>query len=277
MVPLSVGTQTGGSVIRPAAYCGIDAIKPSFGIVNRAGVKVISDSVDTVGFFSRNLDDLALILGVASRNRPLVELAFKGMGPSAKNIRLAFYRSPKWTAASAEMQRIYRAVQDAATIGGEATEVDLSDALEGLDVASDTITEFETWQSLGFERLHHRDGCSDQLVEVLKRGEAHTFDDYIAAQKKLATARIFFDSFFSGVECLVAFSAPGEAPFGLADTGPSTFNKAWSALHVPCVNVPAGLGSNGLPLGLQVISARYRDEVALMGAQKLQSLLRECI
>src|SRR6185437_13960576 len=151
-----------------------------------------SDSVDTVGFFSRCLEDLALVLGTVSRNRTLVQLAFKGMGSSAKNIRLAFYRSPQWAAASAEMQRIYRSVQDIAVTGGEAVEVDLSGAIEGLDIASDIVTEFETWQSLGFERLHHGDGCSDQLVEVLKRGEAHKFDDYIAAQKKLEAARRLF-------------------------------------------------------------------------------------
>lgn len=275
MIPLSVGTQTGGSVIRPAAYCGVNAIKPSFGIVNRAGVKPNSDSVDTVGFFSRCLDDLALILGAVSRNRALVQLAIKGLEPSAKDIRLAFCRSPQWDRASEELQNVFCSVQDAAIAAGEAVEVDLTGVLEGLDLASDIITEFETWQSLGFERLHYGEQCSDQLVEVLKRGEAHKFDDYVTARKKVEAGRSLFDDLFGEFDCLVTLSAPGEAPFGLADTGPSTFNKVWSALHVPCVNVPAGRGLHGLPFGLQVISARYRDDTALIGACKLQSLLRQ--
>jgi Asp-tRNA(Asn)/Glu-tRNA(Gln) amidotransferase A subunit family amidase len=275
MVPVSLGTQTGGSIIRPAAYCGIAALKPSFGIVNRAGVKTISDSVDTVGFFSRCLEDLALTLGSASRNRALVQLAFRGFEPIAKDIRFAFYRSPHWDQVTGDLQNVFCSVHDAAAAGGDAVEVELPSAFRGLDSASDIVTEFETFQSLGFERLNYSNRCSGQLVEVMKRGEGYSFEDYVTAQKQISVARSLFDSIFNECDCLVTPSAPGEAPFGLADTGPSIFNKTWTALHVPCLNVPAGHGSNGMPFGLQVISRRYRDDVALMGAHKLQSLLTE--
>ena len=273
MIPLSVGTQTGGSVIRPAAYCGVYAIKPTFGIVNRAGVKIISDSVDTVGFFARCLEDLALILGAVSRNQSLVQLAIKGIEP-ATGIRLAFCESPQAASAGEEMRVFFRHVQAAAVSNNDAVEVNLGRALEGVNAASDIITEFETWQSLGFERLRHIEHCSIELIEVLKRGEGHTFDDYVEAQRKVEASRFLLDGILAKFDCLVTLSAPGVAPFGLADTGPSTFNKAWTALHVPCVNVPAGFGPNGLPFGLQVISARYRDDIALMGSHKLQTVLR---
>lgn len=110
---------------------------------------------------------------------------------------------------------------------------------------------------------------------MFQRGHSHTFEHYVAARKHIEAARHHLDRFFDGFDCLVTPSAPGEAPIGLSDTGPSTFNKIWTVLHVPCVNVPAGRGSNGLPFGLQVISARYRDEVALAGATQLRAVLGE--
>jgi len=275
MVPLTVGTQTGGSVIRPAAYCGVCAIKPSFGVVNRAGVKSNSDSVDTVGFFSRSLDDLAMILGAISRNQSLTQLAFNGLGSATKGIRLAFCKTAQWDSAGKEMREFFLSVQKTVVAGGNAISVEFGSDFERLDVACDIITEFETWQSLGFERLGHAQQCSDQLIEVFRRGESHTFESYVNARKKVEIARLLFDKLFSEFDCIVTLSAPDEAPFGLDDTGPSTFNKIWTALHVPCVNVPAGHGPNGLPFGLQVISARYRDTAALIGAHELSSLLGE--
>jgi Asp-tRNA(Asn)/Glu-tRNA(Gln) amidotransferase A subunit family amidase len=133
MVPIALGTQTGGSVIRPAAYCGINAIKPTFGTVNRTGVKIISDSADTIGFFSRALDDLALILGAVSRNQSLVRLAFTGLNSMCDQVQLAFCRSPQWNAASSAMQACFLQAQHAAAKAQKTLTVDIDAEFVGLN------------------------------------------------------------------------------------------------------------------------------------------------
>jgi Asp-tRNA(Asn)/Glu-tRNA(Gln) amidotransferase A subunit family amidase len=275
MVSLALGTQTGGSLIRPAAYCGIYGIKPSFGIVNRVGVKLLSDSADTIGFYARSPADLALVLGAVSGNSALVRAAFGAVESANSAVRLAFCRTPQWTMAGSAMQQRYAAVEEATLARADCTTVELGQSFAGLDVAADIVTEFETWRSLAHERLHHAEGCTTDLLDVLELGRDHTFEQYVSAQKQIETARLRFDSLFSDFDCIITPSAPDEAPLGLNDTGPSTFNKVWSMLHVPCVNVPVGNGPGGLPLGFQVIAARYKDNVALAGAQKLRTVLDE--
>jgi Asp-tRNA(Asn)/Glu-tRNA(Gln) amidotransferase A subunit family amidase len=273
MVPLALGTQTGGSVIRPAAYCGINAIKPTFGLINRVGIKKVSDSADTIGFFARSIADLALSLGAVTRNSALVSLAFQGMRLPSVGVRLAFCTTPQWSAASPAMQQCFGRAEQAASKQEKVRRIELGQEFAGLDAAADTITEFETWQSLAHERLYHEKDCTAELFEVLDRGKGLSFDDYVNASKRLEVARQSFDTLFNEFDCIITPSAPDEAPVGLHNTGPSTFNKMWTLLHVPCVNVPAGKGSARLPLGLQVIAPRYRDGIALLGAEKLDAIL----
>lgn len=273
MVPLALGTQTGGSVIRPAAYCGVNAIKPTFGLVNRVGIKMVSDSADTIGFFARSISDLALALGTVSRNRTLVQAAFSGLDVPAADVRLAFCQTFHWAAAKPAMQQCFAAAQHAVSKHQRVQTVDLGQSFVDLNEASDLVTEFETWQSFSHERRHHEGDCSAALLEVLERGRCHTFESYVLAKKRFEAARVHFDNIFDDFDCIITPSAPAEAPRDLKDTGPSTFNKMWTMLHVPCVNVPAGNGSYGLPLGLQVIAPRYRDKVALLGAHKLRKML----
>jgi Asp-tRNA(Asn)/Glu-tRNA(Gln) amidotransferase A subunit family amidase len=171
------------------------------------------------------------------------------------------------------MQQCFAAAREAVAKHEKSTLVDLGRDFVGLNEAADLVTEFETWQSLGHERLYHRENCSAAILEVLERGRRHTFESYVVAKKRFEAARLRFDGLFGEFDCIVTPSAPDEAPRGLHDTGPSTFNKMWTMLHVPCVNVPAGRGLSGLPLGLQVIAPRHRDDVALLGAEKLRAIL----
>jgi Asp-tRNA(Asn)/Glu-tRNA(Gln) amidotransferase A subunit family amidase len=274
MVPLATGTQTGGSVIRPAAYCGVYAIKPTFGIVNRIGVKLVSESIDTIGFFSRGIEDLALILGAATRNDAMSRLAFGELKARAGTVRLAFCRSPQWSEATPEMQKFFVSVEEYMMRTGAGSAITVPDILDGLDQVSDLIIEFEAFDSLSAERLWHAEKCSPHAHKVFANGGTHTFKQYVDAQKRSESARVTIDRLLSEVDCLITLSAPGEAPQGLESTGPPTFNKVWTLLHVPSVNVPAGRGPSGLPFGLQVVAARHKDDIALAGAEKLRSVLQ---
>jgi Asp-tRNA(Asn)/Glu-tRNA(Gln) amidotransferase A subunit family amidase len=151
----------------------------------------------------------------------------------------------------------------------------LTDELAGLDRLSDVITEFESCRSLGFERTHHRDRCSQPLRDLFDRGLRHSFETALDARRKAEATRLRFDTLFEGFDCLVTPSTPGEALAGLGDTGSAIFNKIWNLLHMPAVNVPAGRAANGLPFGLQVVAPRYRDGLALAGAERLRQALAE--
>jgi amidase len=271
--PLAVGTQTAGSVIRPAAYCGVAALKPTFGVVSRAGVKQLSDSLDTVGFFARHVRDLALITGAVTRNGHLLEFALAPRSGAASEPRLAFCRSPQWISAEEHMQQFFDTLGRAANREFGIPTFELPPMFNGLEVATDLIIEAEAWQGFSYERSTHWDKCSPQLQELLTNGSQHSAQSIIEAQRHAELARIAFDALLHDVDCLVTPSAPGEAPRGLQDTGPATFNKIWTLLHVPAVSVPAGTGPNGLPYGLQVIARRNKDHVALAGAEVLCSML----
>jgi Asp-tRNA(Asn)/Glu-tRNA(Gln) amidotransferase A subunit family amidase len=119
----------------------------------------------------------------------------------------------------------------------------------------------------------HWTSCSPQLQELLTNGSRHSRVSVVRAQRHAELARLAFDALLDDIDCLVTPSAPGEAPLGLHDTGPATFNKLWTLLHVPAVTIPAGIGPSGLPYGLQVVAKRYKDDVALAGAGALCSML----
>jgi amidase len=272
MVPLATGTQTGGSIIRPAAYCGVYAIKPTFGIVSRIGVKTVSENLDTVGFFSRSVEDLALVLGATTRNLSMAQSALGEARPETTKIRLAFCRSPHWDAASDEMKALFLSVEDYVRKREPAPAVDLPN---GLDEAVELIIQFEAMDNLSNERIRNLDKCSSHALQTFSAGQKRTFEGYVDAMRTAERARIQMDKTLSEIDCLITLSAPGEAPAGLDNTGPATFNKIWTLLHTPCINVPAGRSSTGLPLGLQVVAARYRDDLALGGAKKLRVLLQD--
>lgn len=273
MAPLAVGTQTAGSVIRPAAYCGVAAIKPTYGLVSRVGIKQLSDSLDTVGFFARHVRDLALITGAVTRNATLIDFAFALGTSTTLKPRLAFCRSPQWASAEEPMRAFFVALTEAANRKFGTPSFELPPMFAGLDTAADLIIEAEAWQNFSYERSVHWDKCSPQLQQLVTSGRNHSARSVISAQRQAELARVAFDALLDDVDCLITPSAPGEAPRGLGDTGPAILNKLWTILYVPAVTVPAGTGPNGLPFGLQVIAKRHKDHLALAGAEELCSML----
>ncbi|WP_431284380.1 amidase [Humitalea sp. 24SJ18S-53] len=269
-VPLALGTQTSGSMIRPAAYCGVVGYKPSFGEVSRVGVFQQSGTLDTVGLCARSLEDVQRLRAVVSR------IPYVPVGASATAPRIALCRTPEWAEASpAAQQALTEAAARLAAAGATVTDLELPAALfGGWPDAHRRIANFEGARNFGFERHRHRALISKALGEGrIRDGETTPLDAYIAAQRAAEAMRAWADEALDAVDVVLTLSAAGEAPVGLAATGSATFNSLWTLLYTPCLTLPHGAGPTGLPLGLQLVSARYEDERLFAAAGWVQSAL----
>ena len=260
MAPLAFGTQTAGSVIRPGAYCGCVAYKPSFGLINRAGVKTLADSLDTIGVFARSVADAAFFVGVLAE-RP----ALRQLDTPQPPLRFGLYRTPMWDEAEPATAAALDAARAALERAGAAVaELAIAQEHEGLTEAQDTIMGFEMVRALAHERIEHSAELSPRLAQQLDAGMAIGADVYDAALARAAAARAALDGFFARCDAVLVPAAPGEAPAGLGNTGNPIFNRMWTLLGVPCVTLPARWADNGLPTGVQLVG-RLRDDARLMG------------
>ena len=258
-VPLAFGTQTGGSVIRPAAYCGVVGYKPTFGDFSRVGIKMQCHSVDTLGLMARTLDDIALFRAAVLKLPPV------RIDREIGRPRIGVCRSPVWDKAEPETKAL---IEETATRLSDkgASVIDVSFAAPFADIIDDhaAITGFESVRNYADERLRNPDKVSDELMSgPMKRGLAVSFERYVAAQRKATAFKAHVDSLFDKVDLLLTPSAPGEAPKGLAATGDPVFNSIWTLAGTPCVTLPAGTGPNGLPLGVQLVGLRHDDDRVL--------------
>ena len=261
MVPLAFGTQTAGSVIRPGAYCGCVAYKPSFGLIARAGVKPLADSLDTVGVFARTVEDAAFFAGVLAEHSALRHLATALTPP-----RFGLYRTPMWDQAEPTTAAALDVARSAlAKAGATVTELAIAPEHEGLGETQNTIMRFEMVRALAYERIEHSAELSPRLAQMMDEGMAIGFDKYDHALAHAAAARAGLVDFFGECDAILAPAAPGEAPAGLGSTGDPIFNRMWTLLGVPCVTVPARWAENGLPTGVQLVG-RPRDDARLMTA-----------
>ena len=268
MVPIALGSQTGGSVIRPAAYCGVVGFKPSFRLMPTIGMKCFSWSLDTVGLFAAGVADAAFAAALISGR----DLRIDGTEPTAP--RIALVRSQSWPEASASMQEaIARAAHAAEAAGAKVTEVELPLILETATQAHGTIQDHEAYRALADEIDHHRDRLSPILREHLDKAAAITPAAYDDARRLARQARRALVDFMEGIDVLLTPSAPGAAPHGLGSTGKPTFNRLWTLLGTPCINVPGLFDSAGLPLGVQIVGRFARDRLALEAAAFLQRAL----
>jgi amidase len=252
-VPLAFGTQTGGSVIRPAAYCGVIGYKPTFGDFSRVGIKMQCHSVDTLGLMARTLDDIALFRGAVLALPPV---------PIVRDIaapRVGFCRTPIWREATADTQALLERV--AAKLG--AREVAFTPAFNDILDDHGAITGWESARNYADERLRNPDKVSAELMAILKRGVDVPLDRYVAAQRKTVAFKAFIDSLFDSYDVLICPSAPGEAPEGREFTGDPRFNSIWTLAGTPCVTLPLATGDKGLPLGVQLVGLRHADDKLL--------------
>ena len=262
MVPLAVGTQTGGSMIRPAAFCGVVGLKPSFGSINRTGVKPVSDSLDTLGIFANTVEDAALALTLLSGRRT-PDFAAKVSVP-----RIGFVRTSRWKDADdATHAALEAAASRLSAAGADVKDAALPPAAEALFDAQGLIMNFEAARALAWEQAHHRDAISAALRKRLDEGWAVSREQYDGALRTARDAQLQFADLMRGFDLLLTPSAKGEAPQGLASTGDALFNRVWTMLGVPCITLPWGRGPNRLPLGAQFVSSFGEDNALLARAQ----------
>jgi amidase len=262
-VTLATGSQTAGSTIRPAAYCGVYAYKPSLGLISLAGVKHLSETFDTMGLFARSLDDLALfrdtLLGL-EKPQPRRTLP--------RPPKIAFCRTPYWKRTDRATQRLLTGTaRTLAKAGAKVADVELPDDFGGAEEIVWGIIFFEMARILAPEWREHRDNLSPWAAETIATGRKTSVERYLELLREVERLRGVARAAFEGFDAVLTPAAPGEAPAGLANTGPPTFQVIWHLLNMPAINLPAFRGAKGLPIGAQVVG-HFRDDDRLFAAAR---------
>lgn len=269
LVPLALGSQTGGSTIRPASYCGITGFKPSFGVLPTAGMKCFAWSLDTVGLFARTVAEVSDFARAASGQR-IMAPASRSPADWTVGIPDAY----PWGECSASAQRaIARAAQVLQGAGVRVVSCALPPWVGDAFVAHDTVQGWEAARALTLEMDTSLDRLSPLLRQYLLACRQIGDQAYARSQAASRKARMGCRGWLPGIDVLLTPSAPDEPPVGYASTGPSTFNRAWTLLGTPCLNVPGALGVNDRPMGLQLIAPTGNDSECLAAGQLLERLL----
>ncbi|MEH2626526.1 Asp-tRNA(Asn)/Glu-tRNA(Gln) amidotransferase A subunit family amidase [Bradyrhizobium sp. AZCC 1719] len=268
MIPLALGTQTGGSVIRPASFCGVAAIKPSYHVLPTVGVKCYSWTLDTVGLFAAGVDDLARGLS-AMTGRPELLLPPTISTPRIGVVIQDFAGAPE-ASGEAALRIAKRAVEKA---GAPVRALDLPKIVAEAWLAQPVVQEFEAHRALAWEYREHYAEMAPLLRAKLDGSRDTTPAAYDAAIRIADRARQALEKVFDEVDVLLTFSAPGAAPRGLASTGDARYNRLWTLMGVPCVNVPAFVAGVNLPVGVQVIARYGADAQALAAARFVEDAL----
>ena len=255
-------------MLRPAAYCGIAGFKPSHGLIHRAGMKVMSESLDTIGVFGRGAADCALFAGV------LTNQDFSAIAETAPRVALCF--GPAEDRLSPETRAL---LEDTAArlsaAGARVTALALPEAVRAVHEIHATVMHGETLQALAWERAHHRDRISEVLNERLDWAETMSAATLAQGRATFATGRAAFAGLMSDHDILLTASAPGEAPEGLHSTGEPACNALWTALHGPCISLDAARGPAGMPLGIQLVAPFGQDAALLGWAQWVERVIQK--
>jgi Asp-tRNA(Asn)/Glu-tRNA(Gln) amidotransferase A subunit family amidase len=275
MVPLALGSQTGGSVIRPASYCGVYALKPTHGLIPRTGMFQLSRSLDHVGIFARTIDDLALLLetvaGYDERDpdsRPRARVPYRAIAAEEPPLppTFAFVKTPRWSQVAPDAQEAFGELVE--VLGDRAEEIDLFEG-EAIDWAR-TITDAEVAINLAREWETGRDRLSPSLRTRIERGREVLARDYLQARAQVPGLIAGYTELFEQrYDAILTPASPGTAPKGLESTGDPMFNSVWTLCGMPAVTVPLMRGANGLPLGVQLVGPRHGDARLLRTARWL--------
>jgi Asp-tRNA(Asn)/Glu-tRNA(Gln) amidotransferase A subunit family amidase len=264
MVPLALGTQTGGSILRPASYCGVVGYKPTYGLISCVGVKIAAASLDTVGFLSRTVEDLELAARVLTHAREVTWLAH------GTHLRIGLCRTRAWgRAAESTRSALLDAATRLASHGHEVREVELPAPFSELSTTREIINDYERARALAGEWQTKGELISAGLAESIRRGLSMPAERYIWALRQVERCRQLLTEVFTGLDVLLAPTVDDEAPLGLTHTGDHTFQSIWTQLQTPNITLPTHRGLTGLPVGIQLIARTYEDTQLLAIARLL--------
>lgn len=270
MVPLAIGSQTNGSVIRPASYCGVFGFKPSHGLISRFGVLTQSPPLDHVGVFARTVEDLALICetlaGFDARDRDtrleapprLLEVTRQDW-PLAPD--LALVKSPVWDQADDDLKAAFAELAE--TLGPRLTDVDLPEAFKVAHGLHGLIMSVDLARSFAAEYARGPDHLSARLREIIEDGRRALAIDYAGALDLVPALRASLDPLFSRYDMIVTPATTGQAPRGLESTGSPAFCTIWTLLGLPAVTLPLLTGADGMPMGVQLVG-RFGDDARVL-------------
>lgn len=270
MVPLAFGSQTAGSLIRPASYCGVWALKPTHGVFSLAGVKGMAQSLDTLGWFARSVEDLGLLRAALLRD----PTQLTGVPTGDPSPRIGLCRTPDWGSCEPESKRALDfAAQTLRRAGAQVFDLALPVEFSRLTEAQRTVQAFEAARSLSVERTGHRERLSASMRALLDQGSACPSDTYVEALRLAIACRGRLSDLFRSCDAVLAPSAPGHAPRGLGATGDPVFSRMWTLLQVPCLNVPVSRDGESMPVGVQLIGNTLHDRQLLQLGQWVEQRL----
>lgn len=267
MVPIAFGNQTAGSLIRPAAYCGVCALKPTFGTVDLSGILALENTFDTLGYMARSFDDIAAFYGIV---RGVALPPVPDTMPRPPRIGVLTNFNTDVTEAPSR-DAVARAGARLGSLGATVGEVRMPDTYATLPVTHATILNVGLSRNLA--EIHRTNGnrISERLRGMIEDGLACPPDRLAAAVDHAERCRRGLNTVFGDWDVFLCPSAPGEAPEGLGMTGNPIFQLAWTLMHVPCATVPFGLGPHGLPVGVQIIGREGEDDTVLRIAKWLHT------
>ena len=271
-VPISLGTQTGGSMIRPASFNGVNAIKPTWNVVSQEGAKKYSTTLDTIGWYARSVEDLTLLADVFEiTDSPKIQTTDTG-----KTLRLAYCKTVTWPEASDDMQQAFMdVIEQLREAGITVDELPLPEYFDELVTAQDIVMRCEGQPGFLHEFRQYADQLHPDFQYRLKEDMPYTHDDLLDAYDKASDARRVFDKLALQYDGVLTPSALGVATKGLQSTGSANFNRMWTLLHVPCVHVTLPETVSKLPMGFTVVGPRFSDQRTLRTSYRLQSLMNQ--
>jgi Asp-tRNA(Asn)/Glu-tRNA(Gln) amidotransferase A subunit family amidase len=275
-VPGAIGSQTNGSVIRPAAFCGVVGFKPTHGLIPRSGALLLSRALDHVGVFARSVEDAALLaetmVGFDAEDpdtHPTARPPLVAVAASAPPLppRFAFVRTPAWRHAEPATGPAFAELVEA--LGEAASEVELGASFERAIELHRIVMEVEMAHNLHRDYEQGGDKLSPRLRALIERGRTYPAIDYTRALAGAAALNAMLDEVFNEYDAILTPAAPGEAPRGLDSTGNPAFCTLWTYLGTPAVTLPLLQGENGLPIGVQLVGRRGNDARLLRTARWL--------
>ena len=266
MVPVANGTQTGGSVIGPAANCGVYGYKASLEGIDRGGFRHCKKSIDTIGLFARSIDDLILLRRAQTGCNP---------GQKAGRLRVGVLRAPLWDEAEPAMQKMIEIINNILREAGAIiTDFDLPPLFTDIIPDAAVINAWEASVMLKDEIRDHYESFNQHNRERIEWVKGLEAEDYLRAGKKLDIARSEMDQLFSNWDLILSPSLPGEAPLGLTEVRTATFARLWTQMYTPSINFPLFEGPNEMPLCFQVVGRRDTDDDTLANAKWVDDQLR---